>query len=295
LLRHPAICIVGEYVQRFYLWLIYGGSRMDIQNCRVLVTGASRGIGAAIARGLQAEGCLVAGTSRDPGGIPEQNRIPGVEYHQLELSDFRSIERLVRKLDNVDILINNAGVSQIGSVEDTSLEQLRYIVDVNIVGTIYLTKLLLPGMRDRRKGFIINITSLACWIAVPYSTAYAVSKHALDGFSKGLWHELKNFGIPVVSVAPVHINTDIPMIKTYPDSSPYAAETKRVKAERDKEMAEAPGPDVLARKVLKILKSRRPLPFYLVGKSSLMYSVMHGFIPQSTVQKMVRRAFHVDG
>jgi short-subunit dehydrogenase len=268
---------------------------MEIQNCRVLVTGASRGIGEAIARVLQAEGCVVAGTSRDPEGIPEENLIPGVAYHHLELSDFRSIERLVKELGDVDILINNAGVSQIGSVEDTSLEQLRYIIDVNIVGTIYLTKLLLPGMRERRKGFIVNITSLACWVAVPFSTSYAVSKHGLDGLSKGLWQELKKFEIPVVSVAPVHVNTDIPMIKTYPDSSPYAAETKRVKAVRDKEMSEAPMPHLLASKVLKILKSPRPLPFYLFGKNTFLYAAAHRIFPQSTVQRLVRRSFRVDG
>ena len=268
---------------------------MNIRNCRVLVTGASRGIGAAIARILQSEGCIVDGTSRDPEGIPEENRITGVAYHKLELSDFRSVELLVKELGNVDILINNAGVSQIGSVEDTSLEQLRYFIDVNIVGTIYLTKLLLPGMRERRKGFIINITSLACWVAVPFSTSYALSKHGLDGLTKGLWQEMKNFGIPVVSVAPVHVNTDIPMIKTYPDSSPYAAETKRVKAVRDQEMSEAPGPDLVARQVLKILTSRRPHPFYLVGKHSLLYAVIHRSFPQSTILKLVRRSFRVDG
>ena len=268
---------------------------MDIRNCRVLITGASRGIGAAIARVLQAEGCIVKGTSRDPEGIAEAKRIPGVAYHQLELSDFRSIEMLAEELADVDILINNAGVSQIGAVEDTSLEQLRYFIDVNIVGTIYLTKLLLAGMRERRKGFIINITSLACWVAVPFSTSYAISKHGLDGLTKGLWQELKNFDIPVVSVAPVHVNTDIPMIKTYPDSSPYAAETKRVKAVRDKEMSEAPGPELVAGKVLKVLTSRRPRPFYIVGKHKLLYATIHRTFPQSTVLKLVRRAFRVDG
>jgi short-subunit dehydrogenase len=268
---------------------------MDIKNCRVLVTGASRGIGAATARILQSQGCIVEGTSRDPERITEENRIPGVEYHKLELSDFASIELLVKKLENVDILINNAGVSQIGSVEDTSLEQLRYIIDVNIVGTIYLTKLLLPGMRERRKGFIINVTSLACWVAVPFSTTYALSKHGLDGLTKGLWQEVKKYNIPVVSVAPVHVNTDIPMIKTYPDSSPYAVETKRVKAVRDKEMSRAPGPDLVARKVLKVLKTRRPHPFYLVGKHSLLYAVMRRSFSQSTILKMVRRSFCVDG
>jgi short-subunit dehydrogenase len=268
---------------------------MDIHDCRVLVTGASRGIGEAIARVLQSEGCIVDGTSRDPAGIPERNRIPGVKYHTLELSDFQSIELLAEELEPVDILINNAGVSQIGSVEDTSLEQLRYIIDVNIVGTVYLTKLLLPGMRERRKGFIINITSLACWVAVPFSTSYAISKHGLDGLTKGLWQELKKFEIPVVSVAPVHVNTAIPMIKTYSDNSPYALETKRVKEVRDKEMSEAPGPDLVAGKVLKILRSRRPWPFYLVGKNSFLYAVMHRLVPQSTVLKLVRMSFCVDG
>ena len=268
--------------------------RVDLRNSRVLITGASRGIGRGIARILKEEGCIVAGTSRDPGGIPDRNRTPGVTYHQLELSDFRSIEQLVEAVGDVDILINNAGVSQIGSVEDTPLQHIRYLIDVNIVGTIYLTKLLLPGMRERRRGFIINITSLACWIAVPFSTFYAITKHGIDGLSKGLWQELKKYGIPVVSIAPVHVNTDIPMIKTYPDSSPYAAETKRVKAIRDKGMSEAPGPDWIAGKVLKILKSRRPSPFYLVGKNAQLYMVLRRILSESAIQWLVRKTFRVD-
>ena len=268
---------------------------MDIRNCRVLVTGASSGIGRGIAQALKKEGCLVAGTSRNPEAIPEAKRIPGVSYYQLELSDFKSIDRLVADVGDVDILINNAGVSQIGAVEDTSLHQLRYIMEVNVVGTIYLTKLLLPGMRERRKGFILNITSFASIIAVPFSTLYAVTKHAIAGLSKGLWQEMRDYGVDVVSVAPVHVKTNIPMIRTSAEDSPHAAEITRVKAMRDKGMLEAPEPDCIAKKVLKILKSRRPAPSYVVGNNAWLYWVLDKTMSKAAILRLVRRTFKVDG
>jgi short-subunit dehydrogenase len=260
-----------------------------------LVTGASSGIGRAVAAALKAEGCEVVGTSRNPEAIPPERRIPGVRYLRLELSDSRSVEELASAAGPVDILINNAGVSQIGSVEDISLDQLRYINEVNVVGTIYLTKLLIPGMRERRKGFIVNITSFAARIAIPFSTIYAVTKHAIAALSKGLRSELRPHGVRVVSVAPVHINTAIPMIQTYPDDSPYAEHSRRVKATRDKGMREAPNPDWLARKVVRILKARKPAPEYILGTSAMLYRFLLRALSEAGIQWLVRKTFRVPG
>jgi len=264
-----------------------------LRQSRALVTGASSGIGRAIAAALVGEGCEVVGTSRNPDAIPPERRVPGVRYCRLELSDSRSVEEVASEAGPVDILINNAGVSQIGSVEDISLEQLRYINEVNVVGTVYLTKLLIAGMRERRKGFIVNVTSFAARIAIPFSTVYAVTKHAIGGLTKGLRPELRPCGVQAVSVAPVHINTAIPMIQTYPDDSPYAEQTRRVKAIRDKGMREAPSPDWLARKVVRILKARKPAPEYILGKSAMLYRFLLRALSEAGVQWLVRKTFHV--
>jgi short-subunit dehydrogenase len=217
-----------------------------------------------------------------------------VEYYPLELSDPKSIERLAADVGDVDILINNAGVSQIGSVEEISLQDLRHIMEVNVIGTIYLTKLFLPRMRKKGRGFILNITSFASTIAVPFSTIYAVTKHAIDGLSKGLWQELRASGVTVVSVAPVHVKTNIPMIATSPDDSPYAAMIKRVKEMRDKGMSEAPDPDWIAKKVVRIIKSRHPAPSYIVGKSSRLYWLLDRALSKAAILKLVRWTFKVD-
>lgn len=271
------------------------GDSVDIRNCRVLVTGASRGIGRGIAHALACQGCLVYGTSRRPDAIPLGERVQGIRYLPLELSDPDSIRRLVKDVNPVDILVNNAGVSQIGSVEDVSFDQLRYIVDVNLLGQIHLTKLLLAEMRKRRHGFIVNITSFAASIAIPFSTIYSVTKHGIAGLSKGLRQELKSHGVQVVSIAPVHIRTAIPMIETFDGASAYAEETYRVKKMRDKGMSEAPTPDWLSRKILRIIKSRKPRPAYIIGKNSWLYVVLLKTLPEAAIQWIVRKTFRVDG
>ena len=143
---------------------------------KILITGASRGIGHAIADRGAAEGWSVHGTSRNPAGIPEGSRIPGVHYHQLDLTEPESVDNLAAEIGDVDVLINNAGMAQIGAVEETDMAQVRFLFDLNVIGAIHLTKLMLPGMRARGEGRIVNITSMADTLAVPFSSVYVWSK-----------------------------------------------------------------------------------------------------------------------
>ncbi|MBW6458646.1 MAG: SDR family NAD(P)-dependent oxidoreductase, partial [FCB group bacterium] len=127
------------------------------QHHRVLVTGASSGIGKAIALLLKNEGFEVIGTSRDPDNIKE--KIPGVRYEALDMQDPASIQACAGRIGDIDILINNAGQSQIGPLEEVPMEKIRELFEVNCFGIMQLTKSLLPGMRERRKGIIINVSS----------------------------------------------------------------------------------------------------------------------------------------
>ncbi|MBE9547428.1 MAG: SDR family oxidoreductase [Proteobacteria bacterium] len=268
---------------------------MENQKARALVTGASRGLGKAIARALLDGGYTVIGTSRNPQAISPENIVEGVEYLPLDLSIPESIEKLAQMAGEVDVLINNAGISQIGPVEEAPLDRVRYHLEVNIIGLIHLTKLIVRGMRERKRGCIINVTSFAGRITVPFASIYAAGKHAVEGFSKGLRHEVMRYGIKVIVVAPLHINTAIRMEKMYEDDSPYITEVKRVKAARDAGIAAAPSPEWMAGKIVKILKMKRPLPAYPMGRKAFFIAYLMRVMPETWVQSAVRKIFNVDG
>ena len=175
-----------------------------------LVTGASSGIGKAVAQRLMAEGLTVYVAARnvdemadlaDQGAIPLQMDITVPD----EVS--RAVAAITGAHGGVDILVNNAGFGLYGAVEDTKLDDARHQFEVNLFGLARLTQLLLPAMRDRRAGRIINISSMGGRIYTPLGAWYHASKHALEGWSDCLRLELASYGIDVVVVQPGLIQT----------------------------------------------------------------------------------------
>jgi short-subunit dehydrogenase len=261
---------------------------------RVLVTGASRGIGREIARWLSDAQYRVYGTSRTPERIPKENVIPGVTYIALDMSDYASIDRMVDEIGHVDILINNAGAGQIGPIEDVSMDDVNYLFRLNLLGIIYLTKKLLPSMRERGRGTIINISSLAGRILVPFSTVYAATKHGLEGYGKGLRCEVKAYGIKVVNICPFGIRTDIAPEARYSADSPYLGALSRILERRSRAHAKAPGPYIVARKVMRILKKRNPRYSYVVGGIAPLLSLLNRILPEKIAEGLHRRVFRLD-
>ncbi|HSV92452.1 MAG TPA: SDR family NAD(P)-dependent oxidoreductase, partial [Desulfobacterales bacterium] len=145
---------------------------------RALVTGASRGIGKAIAAALVAEGCDVVGTCRDPRRLAAADRIEDVTYLPLDLVDPRSVERLVKKVGAVDVLVNNAGEGQVGPAEEARLENVRALFEAHFFGPVRLVQAFVPGMRTRGAGVVISISSMRAEIATPFSGVYAAAKAA---------------------------------------------------------------------------------------------------------------------
>lgn len=176
----------------------------------ILVTGVSSGIGHALAAKAAAEGWTVVGTVRKG---KEEDAPLGIDVRNLELSDFRDVRRLVAGVladrGCPDVLVNNAGTVIYGSVEDTPVEEMRRLFDVNVFGAIELIDGFLPAMRERGSGLIVNVTSLGGRMTFPFFAAYNASKHAMEGFSEGLWHELRPFGIRVKAVEPGYVQTPI--------------------------------------------------------------------------------------
>lgn len=158
----------------------------------VLITGASKGIGRALAAALAARGIPVIGTSRRPETIADP--VPGVRYLTLDQEDDASVEACAAAAGPVEALVNNAGQSQIGAVEDVSMETVEELFRMDFFGLIRLTKAVLPGMRERGRGTIINIGSLTGTFPPPYQSAYAAIKLGLEAFTKVLRQEVGRQG-----------------------------------------------------------------------------------------------------
>ncbi|MBD3275053.1 MAG: SDR family NAD(P)-dependent oxidoreductase, partial [Candidatus Marinimicrobia bacterium] len=164
-----------------------------------LVTGASSGIGKVMANSLLINEYKVFGTSRNPEHHQEDLDF---ELLELDVTDDESVRTCVNTFiernKSIDILINNAGFAQVGSVEETDIAQAREQLETNFWGYVKVTQAVLPHMRSQRSGYILNISSLAGSLGVPLQGYYSASKHAVDGFTKSLRMEVRKFGIKVV-------------------------------------------------------------------------------------------------
>jgi short-subunit dehydrogenase len=259
---------------------------------KVLITGASKGIGKAIAKALLNLGYIVIGTSRDPENI--KYKIEGLEYVKLDLNDEQSIEDCIEKIGRVDVLINNVGQSQIGAAEELSLEEIKKMFQTNLLGTIKLTQGFLPEMRKKRSGLIINIGSLVGRFAIPFQSIHAASKSALAAFSWSLRNEVMSYGVKVVVIEPNDINTTIEPEMTVNYDSEYEKNVLRSKEARDKKIAKAPGPEVVANKVVKILKKKNPRPFYAVGGMGPFIVFCKRLLPDKAVERLLRKNYKIN-
>src|SRR6266571_3502362 len=165
----------------------------------VLVTGASSGIGQAIAQLLTARGFTVYGTSRKPTG----KLIP------LDVRSDESVRACVDRVGKIDVLVNNAGYSLMGSAEETSVDEAKAQLETNFFGVVRMVKAVLPAMRQALAGKIITIGSLAGITAIPFGAFYTASKFALEGYTEALWHELRPLGISVSVIEPGFVHTKI--------------------------------------------------------------------------------------
>ncbi len=237
----------------------------------VLVTGASSGLGRAVAHHLQQGGLCVYGTSRQPRGSHD------VTWPMLQL-DVRSdasvracVDDIVGTEGRIDVLINNAGYAFVGAVEETSVDDTRAQMETNFFGVVRMMKAVLPVMRNQGTGHIVNISSLAGIVGAPFLGAYAASKHALEGISEALAHELRGTSIHVTLVEPDGMRTGIDFHHPSSDSPILAARRHRMLAMLQQATAEQGGgtdPDLLARAVADALASDRPPLRIVIGEAA---------------------------
>jgi short-subunit dehydrogenase len=258
---------------------------------RALVTGASRGIGRAIAEALVRKGYEVIGTCRDPKKLKREDAITEMTYLPLDLTSGKSVDALLRRVRSVDLLINNAGESMIGPVEETGLEAARELFELDYFGPLRLTQGFLGPMREKRRGTIIFIGSMAAETAVLFGSQYAAAKAALRSMARALRLEVREYGVNVSVVAPFYIRTTIPQVRQFSDKSPYAKRVRRIKELRDARIGAAPGPRLVAGKILQILDTPRPRFFYPAGKGAEANAFLIRHLPQGIVDSFVNHLF----
>ncbi len=256
---------------------------------RVLVTGASSGIGRSIAKLLHAKGYEVLGTSRDPETI--KNKLPGVKYFALNLQDTKSIDSLIPQIALIDILINNAGQGQVGPFEEVPIEKVRSLYEVNLFGIVQLTQAILPSMRKRGRGVIINLSSLSGIFGVGFTSVYCGTKFALEGMFRSLRQEVRPFGIKVVQIEPGYIATGFKQDPYMDESSDYYETAKKFKAIRDHNIETGAKPEEVAKKVLFILGQKDPKPAYPVGGDAPRNAFLSRILPVRLVEWFQRKKF----
>jgi len=258
----------------------------------VLVTGASSGIGRSIAALLAANGYRVFGTSRHPA----QPTLDGFEMVALDVTSDESVAACVAEVigraGRIDALVNNAGVELLGALEEISIEEAKTLFETNFFGVMRMTNAVLPEMRQRRNGVIINIGSLAGTVSAPFHGIYSASKFALEGYTEALWFEVAPFGVRVALVEPGFFKSEINRNKALPARSlpDYAAERTTMIAAWDRSVEEAADPAPVAAKVLHIVQGRARGLRHRLGRYGLM-SRFKLVSPERVLWVQVRRQF----
>ncbi len=262
-----------------------------------LVTGASSGMGKVIARSLLDRGFQVIGAARRTDQMTDLKQI-GATIVSLDISNEESIVAAVAEIEakfgGVDVLVNNAGFGLYGAVEDVAIADARYQFEVNLFGLARLTQLLLPGMRKKGAGKIINITSMGGKIYTPLGAWYHATKHALEGWSDCLRLELADKGIQVVVIEPGAIRTEFGSVlsKNLRKHLPRTAYTKLTQAvadSTDKFVRDGAGspPEVIANEVLKAAEARKPKTRYVAGQYAKMTIFIRKWFGDRVYDRMV--------
>jgi NAD(P)-dependent dehydrogenase (short-subunit alcohol dehydrogenase family) len=244
----------------------------------IFITGTSKGIGLTTALAFARKGHTVAATMRNPEAAPELSNTASKEKLDIRIykmdvdsdtSVKEGIEKIVSEIGPIDVLVNNAGIERMGAVEDLTMDDFRAVMETNYFGAIRCIQAVLPGMRKRRSGCIINITSVAGQIASPAMGAYSPSKFALESLSEILAQEVKSFGIRVVIVEPGIINTSMAQhITVKPDNSEYT-HAERLSALFTASLKRPVSSDIVADKIVEITETEDPLLRYPVGPNAI--------------------------
>lgn len=265
----------------------------------VLVTGCSSGIGRASVERLRRAGALVVATARDLASLQDIAEPGHVEVARLDVTSAADraavVEGILARHGRIDALVNNAGFGATLAVEETPLDEMRAMFDVNLFGLHELTRLALPQMRRQGHGRIVNVSSVAGHVAVPLIGAYCATKFALRALTQALDSEVRHFGIRAVLVEPGPITTrfgersmaESRRWQPSPEASPYAAMYRTWERRRGKRWGSVPA-DRVARKVVHACLAASPRNHYFVPASASGASLAKRLLPDAWVQAGMR-------
>lgn len=262
----------------------------------VLITGGSSGIGKSIGMFLTTKGYTVYGTARNPKNYPDFT-----EFELLKLdvrapeSAQNTVEEVISKEGRLDVLVNNAGVGITGPIEETSHKAILNVFDTNFHGPVHMIKAVLPQMRKQGDGVIINITSIAGYMGLPYRGFYSATKGALGLVTEALRMETRNFGVRVVNVAPGDFATNIASSRYHSpvmEDSPYQEVYQKSLEVMDHHVAEGQDPIKVAEKVYSLIQKKNPKIHNPVGEFMQRFSLLlKRIFPDRLYEWLLRRHY----
>jgi NAD(P)-dependent dehydrogenase (short-subunit alcohol dehydrogenase family) len=257
----------------------------------VLITGGSSGIGKSIGEFLHHKGFVVYGTSRNPERILN-SVFPLIALDVRDADSIRlAVAKVITASGRLDVVINNAGVGITGPLEEIPMEEIKNNFETNFFGPIEVMKAALPQMRSQQSGLIINITSIAGYMGLPYRSVYSASKGALELITEALRMEVKSFGIQITNIAPGDFATNIaagrfhaPVIKGSAYELPYGNNLKTM----DDHVDSGSNPNEMAEAVFAIIQNPSPKIHYKVGAFMQKFSiVLKRILPDKVYEKML--------
>jgi NAD(P)-dependent dehydrogenase (short-subunit alcohol dehydrogenase family) len=266
----------------------------------VLITGCSSGIGKATALAAAARGHRVYATARDPESLRELASGGRIRTLALDVTDTGSIGLAVATVlgeaGRVDALVNNAGYGQYGAVEDVTAKEWRREFDVNLFGAVEVTRAVLPAMREVRSGTIVNVSSVAGKIAIPFAAPYCASKHALEAVSDALRVEVAPFGIRVVVIEAGPIATRFGeraragVARMLESPGPYSAFYRNAKRAMDTDFqAGKLPPEAVALVIVQAIESERPKTRYRVTRMASVLIFLRRFLPDRFFDRRMKK------
>ncbi len=259
-----------------------------------LVTGASSGIGEAAANKLVAAGYTVYGTSRR-GANGGQRRFPllALDVND-EASVHAAVDELLRLEGRIDLLVNNAGFG-LGpaAAEESSIEQVRALFETNVLGVVRVTNAVLPTMRTQRSGRILNVGSGLGIIPAPFNAHYSATKHAIEGYSESLDHEVRGFGVRVAVIQPGVTRTsfDVSVAPSDQPLSAYDASRKKYLVAYERAMSAADSAESVAETIVLAANDEKPHLRYPSGKVARQGAFARRFLPRGFFDKVLHKQF----